>query len=235
MRLNDYTERTHLFLDWILEVIPANASILDVGANDGSFCPEISRIAQHADRLAGIGPDRGKLEQNHFISERYFSTLEDADIASESFDALYSSFVFEHVLEEERFIAAASRVLKPGGSLFFITPNGKHYFSILAAAFARLGVQRQVLGMVRSRYLIESYHYPAVYRLNCPRDIERVGRKYRFDHFEYRYCEQLLELSTYFPGTTKVFPWLWERVVETMGREDLLVNMLGRMVKSSHP
>lgn len=235
MRLNDYTERNHLFLDWILEVIPAKTSMLDVGANDGTFCPEISRIAQHADRLAGVDPDKGKLEQNRFISERYFSTLENADIASESFDALYCFFVFEHVLEEERFIAAASRVLKPGGSLFFITPNGKHYFSILASVFARLGVQRQILGIVRSRTLIESYHYPAVYRLNCPRDIERVGRKYGFDRFEYRYCEQLIELSTYFPGPTKVFPWLWERVVEIMGREDLLVNMLGRMVKSSQP
>lgn len=235
MRLNDYTERNHLFVDWILEVTPPNVSILDVGANDGTFCPEISRVAQLASRLAGVDPDSSKLRQNSLISERYFSTLEDAEIDSESFDVLYSFFVFEHVADGERFIAAASRVLKPGGSLFFITPNGNHYFSILASAFARLGVQRLILGMVRSRELIESYHYPAVYRLNCPRDIERIGRKFGFDQFEYRYCEQFRELSTYFPGPTKVFVWLWERFVEAVGREDLLVNLMGRMVKSTRP
>jgi SAM-dependent methyltransferase len=212
--------------------MPANASVLDVGANDGLFCREISRVAQRAGRLAGVDPDSERLRENPYISERYFSTLEDAEIAPASFDLLYSFFVFEHVLDEERFIDAAGRALKPGGSLYFITPNGRPYFSVLASAFAKLGIQRRILGVVRSRELIESYHYPAVYRLNVPRDIERVGRKYGFDRFEYRYCERLGELSTYFPGPTKVFPWLWERMDEWIGREDLLINLLGRMIKS---
>ena len=207
--------------------------MLDVGANDGALCPRMHRVAQHAGLLAGVDPDTKMLERNPFISERYFSTLEDAEIHSESFDVLYSFFVFEHVDDEERFIEAASRVLKPGGQLFFITPNGHHYFSIMASSFAKMGIQRRVLGMVKSKELIDSYHYPAVYRLNSPKDIEQVGRKYRFHEFEYRYCEQFNELSTYFPGPTKVFPWLWEWIVKASGKEDLLVNLMGRMVKGT--
>jgi ubiquinone/menaquinone biosynthesis C-methylase UbiE len=232
--LNDYRDRNDLFFAWILENTPKHeCSILDIGANDGGFCPEVSWIAAHARKLAGVDPDRAKLERNPFVSERYYAALEDADIPSESFDVLYSIFVFEHVLDEERFIAAASRILKPGGSMYFITPNGHHYFAFLSQLFDKLKVQRQVLGMVRTKELIESYHYPAVYRLNKPKDIERVARKHGFDSFEYRYCELYGELATYFPGPLKVFPRLWEQAVQATGREDRLLNLMGRMVKQA--
>jgi SAM-dependent methyltransferase len=233
VRLNDYEERNDLLLDWILEAARKDCSILDVGANDGTFCHGMHRIAEHAGHLAGVDPDRKMLERNPFISVRYFSTLEDAEIAPESFDVLYSFFVFEHVVDEERFIQAAARVLKPGGQFFFITPNARHYFSILASLFAKLGIQRGVLGLVRTKELIDSYHYPAVYHLNRPKDIERIGRKYGFQQFEYRYCERFTELSTYFPGPTKFFPWLWEKMVEATGQETLLVNLMGRMIKGA--
>lgn len=233
MRLNDYRDRNDLFFAWILENTPKDTcSILDIGANDGGFCPEVSWIAAHAQKLAGVDPDRAKLEKNPFVSERYYSTLEDAEIPPESFDVLYSIFVFEHVVDEDRFIAAASRILKPGGSMYFITPNGHHYFAFLAHFFDRLKMQRHVLGMVRTKELIESYHYPAVYRLNKPKDIERIGRKHGFQSFEYRYSELYEELATYFPGPLKAFPRLWEQAVKATGREDLLLNLMGRMVKA---
>jgi ubiquinone/menaquinone biosynthesis C-methylase UbiE len=234
VRLNDYRDRNDLFFEWILENTPKDTcSILDIGANDGAYCPEVSWIAAHARTLAGVDPDRAKLERNPFVSERYYATLEDADIPSESFDVLYSIFVFEHVIDEDRFVAAASRILKPGGSMYFITPNGHHYFAILSQLFSRLRMQRQVLGMVRTKELIESYHYPAVYRLNKPKDIERIGRKHGFESFEYRYSELYGELATYFPGPLKMFPRLWEQAVQATGREDRLLNLMGRMVKAA--
>jgi SAM-dependent methyltransferase len=229
MRLNNYESRNDLFIDWILEATSKSSSVLDVGANDGTFCPEVSRIAAHVGQLAGVDPDREKLALNPLLSERYYSTLEDADIAPNSFDVLYSFFVFEHVVDEKRFLKSAARVLKPGGSFFFITPNGHHYFSILASAFAKLRIQRQMLGIVRSRELIDSYHYPALYKINRPRDIERVAGEFGFGRFEYRYCELLQELTTYFPGYTKCLPWIWERFVEATNQENLLVNLMGRM------
>lgn len=231
MRLNNFEHRNDLFIEWMIESTPPNCSFLDVGANDGHYCPQVERITRHAGCLVGVDPDREKLARNPFVSERYASTLENADIPPESFDVMYSFFVFEHVINPERFTEAASRVLKPGGSFFFITPNGHHYFSILASTFAKMGIQEEMLRIVRSRRLIDAYHYPAVYRLNRPRDIERIGRKYGFDFFEYQYCERFIELKTYFPGPTKVFPWLWEKAIETSGREDLLFNLMGRMVK----
>jgi SAM-dependent methyltransferase len=232
LKLNNYASRNDLLIDWILESTTEKCSALDVGANDGSFCPEVIRISQRVKHLSGVDPDVEKLQRNPLLSQRYPSTLEDAEISPESFDLLYSFYVFEHVDDEERFISAASRVLKPGGSLFFITPNGSHYFAFLSSLFARLKVQRSVLGLLRPAELVDAYHYPAVYKLNCPKDIEKVGRKYGFDRFEYRYCECFDDVSCYFPGVTKVFPKLWETTAKISGWESMLVNFMGRMIKS---
>jgi SAM-dependent methyltransferase len=231
LKLNNYEWCGNLFIDWICESSPPGGSALDVGANDGSRCPEVLRIAQRCSALSGVDPDAAKLQRNPLVQTRYCTTLEDAEIPAGSFDLLYSFYVFEHVVDTERFLSAASRALKPGGSFYFMTPNGHHYFAFLSALFAKLKMQRRVLGALRGSQLIESYHYPAVYKLNCPRDIERVGRKFGFDQFEYRYSEQLNEISCYFPGITKAFPRLWEEVARIAGLDGMLLNLMGRMIK----
>jgi ubiquinone/menaquinone biosynthesis C-methylase UbiE len=231
MQLNNYVNRDNLFVDWIVESTPQGSAILDVGASDGTFCPQVKRIAQHAGRLAGVDPDTDKLKQNPFLSERYYSLLEDAEVPPGSFDALYCYFVFEHVAQEERFLEAASRVLKPGGKLFFITPNGRHYFAVLSSLLEKLGMQQRMLGILTGGSGLK-WHHPAVYRLNCPSDIERIGRKYGFDRFQFHYSERLDEVSKYFPGPLRVFPWLWERAVAVSGRDSMLVTLFGEMEKA---
>ena len=231
LKLNNYESRNNLLIDWICESSLQGGSALDVGANDGSFCPEVLRIAQRCSTLSGVDPDTVKLQRNPFVQMRYCSTLEDAEIPAGSFDLLYSFYVFEHVSDPERFLSAASRLLKPGGSFFFITPNGHHYFALLSALFAKLNFQERMLGALRPSELVESYHYPAVYKLNCPRDIERVGRKFGFDRFEYRYSERLDEISCYFPGITKAFPRLWEAAASIVQLDGMLLNLMGRMTK----
>ena len=165
------------------------------------------------------------------VANRYCSTLEEADLKPETYDLLYSFYVFEHVLDPECFLAAASRCLKPGGSLFFITPNGNHYFSYLASFLAKINMQHRLLRMLRPAELVDSYHYPAVYKLNRPKEIERIARAVGFDAFEYRYSERLDDVIDYFPGVTKVLPRLWENAAAHSGRDDLLVNLMGKMVK----
>lgn len=232
MKLNNYESRNDLLIDWIFECVPASCSALDIGANDGTFCPEVTRIAQRFSMLSGVDPDVEKLQRNPLVSQRYFSTLEDAEILPDSFDVMYSFFVFEHVNDEERFISAASKALKPGGSLFFITPNGRHFFAFFSALFGKIGVQRKLLGLLRPTELVDSYHYPAMYKLNRPKEIERIGRKFGFEQFEYRYSERLDDVSCYFPGITKIIPRLWEDVAAFSNRDNLLVNLMGRMIKA---
>jgi 2-polyprenyl-3-methyl-5-hydroxy-6-metoxy-1,4-benzoquinol methylase len=232
MHLNNYENRNDLLIDWILDAVPEGAAVLDVGANDGTFCPETARIARHAGLFAGVDPDEEKLARHPLLAQRYPATLEAANLPAERFDCLYAIYVFEHVEDADGFLRAAARCLKPGGSLFFITPNGFHYFAAIAGALGAVGLQRRVLELVRPPAHVSKYHYPALYRLNRPDRLERLARQCGFDHCEFRYSERFEEFACYFPGPTKVFPWAWERMVALTGREALLGDLLGRLVKA---
>lgn len=231
MKLNNYTSRNKLLADWICESIPKGGSALDVGANDGSF-PEIERIAKWVSTLSGVDPDTDKLSRNPHTQIRYFSSLENAKIPCASLDFLYAFHVLEHINNPDDFISSASRALKPGGSFFFITPNRRHYFALIASLLEKLKMQNRTLNILRGGNIVNVYHYPAVYKLNCPRDIERIGRKHGFVRYEYRYSETLGEIECYFPGITKIVPHLWEKMASLCRREDMLLNLMGRMIKS---
>ena len=188
MHLNNYHNRHDLLIDWILGSVPAGSSILDIGANDGSFCPEVSRIVAHAGLFAGVDPDAQKLSMHPFVQQRFMTTLENSDIPDMSFDCVYAIYVLEHVEDARAFLNKVARILKPGGSFFFITPNGDHYFAAIAGALAKLNLQEQVLRIIRPNELIGRYHYPALYRLNRVSKLQRLGREVGLSESEFRYC-----------------------------------------------
>jgi ubiquinone/menaquinone biosynthesis C-methylase UbiE len=235
MHLNNYTNRHELLIDWILESTPTGASILDIGANDGSFCPEVSRIAAHAGLYAGVDPDTAKLATHPLVQQRFPSTLESADIHSSSFDCVFAIYVLEHVADDVAFLQTVSRVLKPGGSFYFITPNGDHYFAAIASTLARIGLQERVLRLIRPNELVGKYHYPALYRMNTAAKLRRMGKEMGLGSADFRYSERFDEFACYFPGPTKVFPWAWEQMVMKIGNDRLLGNLMGRMTKDPAP
>jgi ubiquinone/menaquinone biosynthesis C-methylase UbiE len=231
MRLNNYPDRNQLLVDWILQTLPEKAAVLDIGANDGTLCPQVAQIAARAAHFAGVDPDANVLARNILVQTKYPSTLEKSDIPAAAFDCAYSIYVFEHVADERAFLKAAARVLKPGGSLFFITPNGRHYFAALASMFAKLRIQDKVLRMIRPSQLVDEYHYPALYRLNTEPRLVRLGKEAGFSQFEFRYSERIEEFACYFPRPLRIFPAMWEVVARSMGVESMLGNLMGRMVK----
>lgn len=230
MLLNNYSTRLNLLVDWILEDLPPAATVLDIGASDGRWCPELRRIAEGAGRVVGVDPDAKLLEKNPLLHERHPTPLEEAPLPAESFDCAYAIYVFEHVEDPARFLQAAARALKPGGRLYAITPNGWHYFGLITALTARFGIQERLLRRLLAH--ADTYHHHAVYRLNTPRQIRRFASAAGFSDPDFRYSERYDEFHWYFPGFTKVLPRMYEGVVGFMGAERMLGNLMVRLTKA---
>jgi SAM-dependent methyltransferase len=226
MHLNNYESRNQLLLEWMCSVVPEGSTLLEIGSGDGSFAPEVRHLRDRGYRIVGVDPSEEQLRSNPFLDGFVLGRVEDVSLPPAGFDAAFAIYVAEHIAEPERFLEAVANALRPGGSFFFITPNGDHYFARAAAVFAALGIQEKVLRRLRPEQLVNEYHHHAVYRLNRPAKIRQLAVRSGFTGAEFRFAERLEEFSCYFPGPLKVFPRIWEVGVRLTGGQRYLGNLL---------
>ncbi|MFG0306605.1 MAG: class I SAM-dependent methyltransferase [Phycisphaerales bacterium JB040] len=152
------------------------AAVLDIGCGRGMGreIGYVRAIRPHAAELWGIEPAED-VEPPEGIFDRFqHALMETAELPDNHFDIAYSFMVMEHVADPEAFMAAVKRVLKPGGVYYFVTPNGGHYFTLIAGAMHRLGIDEWVLRLVQGKSTVDDYHYPVQYKFNTARRIDRV-------------------------------------------------------------
>lgn len=104
--------------------------------------------------------------------------LADTGLPSNSCDMVISRSVLEHLDEPERVFNEIARILKPGGSMIFLTPNGWDYVSIIA----RLVPNRfhpLIVSQVEGR--AEDDVFPVVYRANSARALRRISTRCGLD------------------------------------------------------
>ena len=98
------------------ELLPPGGRVLDLGAGVG-----------HSYRLlapretVGVDLDAAALEGQE--RETAVADMRALPFPAESFDAVVSVQSIEHVPDPERALAEVTRVLRPGGSALFVTPN----------------------------------------------------------------------------------------------------------------
>lgn len=105
----------------------AGKSFLDIGCN-GGFMVEAARLAGF--RATGIEPDRNAVSyaRQHFPENEFLhGLLEDSRLNGRKFDVIYCSEVIEHAADANRFMAALTAVLQPGGLLYLTTPDISHW------------------------------------------------------------------------------------------------------------
>lgn len=90
---------------------------------------------------------------------------------SDHFDLIVSRYVFEHIEDPVKWADELMRVLKPGGWLCAITPNGFGYVA-LAARMVPNRLHARLLERVQPGRKAEDV-FPTRYRLNSKRDLER--------------------------------------------------------------
>ena len=113
---------------FIMEQLPANPKILDVGCGGGILSEALVKAGA---RVTGLDLSEASVEvakynaqsQNLQIDYRYESVQDVADKEAGTFDAITCMEMLEHVPEQGKVVAACAKALKPGGQAFYSTIN----------------------------------------------------------------------------------------------------------------
>lgn len=117
--------QTPWILDRIRKYIGYRAEILDVGSGAGFFSNEAARAGH---KVTGLDVSETSLRVAELMDKTGLVRYVEGDayrmpFAKESFDVVVALDLLEHVSDPEQIMSEMTRVLRPGGLLFFHTIN----------------------------------------------------------------------------------------------------------------
>jgi SAM-dependent methyltransferase len=140
--------------------------VLDIGCGPG-FHRSLSFIPRVASQVDGVDPGRG-IEDNTSVTMKWRGGLEEAPIPPSTYDLAVAYNVVEHIADPHAFLRAVHRLLKPGGHFWALTPHSRHLFAMLSRGLECAGLKSFIADRNAS-----VNDYPAYYRLNSRRQVER--------------------------------------------------------------
>ncbi len=145
--------------------------VLDLGCGRGGI---VERLADSGAWL-GVDPDIQSLQQHRSATlARGCAQSESLPFAAQTFDMIVASWVLEHLDHPRATFGEIGRLLRPGGSFFFLTPNARHPLSRLNAIIARMQpLHQQFISTLYERSPADTF--PVTYRANTIRSIEYMA------------------------------------------------------------
>ena len=118
-----------LFRDRILAKLRPDAVVLDLGAGAGIV--ERMNFKGRAAKVCGVDLDPRVID-NPYLDEARVADANGIPYGDGLFDLVFADNVMEHLAQPEAVFREIARVLKPGGTLLFKTPNRTHYVPLIA-------------------------------------------------------------------------------------------------------
>ena len=215
---------------WMVASSEPRPRVLNIGAGadrSGVLRPLFALSPE----LVGVDPDDAILS-NGSLHERHQMSLEEfAPHHETEFDVAVALYVLEHVADPEAFAAACARVLRPGGSLFGVTLNVRHYFGATTWALSRLGVSDRLLVSLKGEQEVHGHHFAPEYRLNSIRTVTRHYGAAGFRSAEFRCYDATERYAWYLPDSLRWFPRAYTRVAYAVGSPTLMGHLAFRLVR----
>ena len=117
--------RLQFAYEYALTKIPDNSYVLEVGCGDGYGTRMLSEKTK---KIIGIDVDKQAIEEakNKYGTDKCVFQVYDGQelpYSNDTFDAIASFQVIEHVNDDKGFVSEINRVLKKGGIFMVTTPN----------------------------------------------------------------------------------------------------------------
>jgi len=97
--------------------VPGGGRIIEIGANDGAFCAELSKAGYDAFGFDPVEADEASGVEKGFLEAGI------AFVSPRSADAVIAYYVLEHVIEAGAWLRSALALLKDGGVLILEVPD----------------------------------------------------------------------------------------------------------------
>lgn len=156
---------------WVAAGVSEEDRILDLGCGRGGVVERLGDIGS----WTGTDPDLNSLREHRRPSlSRCCVQSERLPFSSATFDIVVASWVLEHVPNPEQTFREIARLLRHGGSFFFLTPNTSHPLPRLTSTMSGLHqLQQRIVALYYGRQPADTY--PVAYRANTATEIERLG------------------------------------------------------------
>lgn len=225
---DDSKDGTLIFYDWLRRYVKRDFTVLNVGAGPTAD-RKVKSLKGEVRRVIGVDIDNAILG-NKNLDEAIVVEKDRLPFSDNYFDLVWADFVMEHVDDPIGFLREVNRVLKPGASFFFRTPNKFHYVSLIG----RLSPYWfHELVANRARQLAPEAHkpYPTYYRLNSRKHISGFARLAGFRHIEVNFVEAEPSYLVFHPVAFRIGV-TYERLVMRYDRfRGLRANIFGRLEK----
>ena len=167
---------TEVYADRVRAQLWPAAHVLDLGCGRGGV---VEQLDHPLGQVVGLDPDWYSLREHRLDLPRTAGTSEHLPFAAACFDVVFASWVLEHLQWPLLTLQAVNRVLRPGGTFIFITPNGRHPLIWLNRGTGRLAdLQAHLVERLYGRSSDDTF--PAYYRANTPSRLRRLSQKSNF-------------------------------------------------------